>query len=95
MGKLAEFLMLLIGPLVVRGLAAVGFTALVFTGVNELVNSLVANAQTAWSSMSFTILQLATIAGLPQMIGIIFGAYLGVFAMKAAVGASRYILKPK
>ncbi len=95
MGKLAEFLMLMIGPLVIRGLAAVGFTALVFTGVDALVNQLVANATASWSTLPLDVLQLATLGGVPQATGVIFGAELGKFAMKSAVGASRYIFKPK
>jgi len=95
MGKLAEWLMLMVGPLVVRGLAAVGFTAVTFAGVDVLVKQLVANAQTSWSAMPFAVLQLATLGGLPTALGVVFGAAAGRFALKFAVGASQYIFKPK
>jgi Protein of unknown function (DUF2523) len=95
MANIAAWLLALIGPLVVRGLTAVGFTALVFTGVEALVNQLVANAQTQWSTMPLAVLQLSSLAGFPDALGIVFGALLGRFALKAAVGASQYVFRPK
>lgn len=92
---LIPWLLALIGPLVVRGLLAIGFTAIVFTGVEALVNNLIANAQSQWASMPLAVLQLSALGGFTQSIGIVFGAFLGRFAMKAAVGASQYVFRPK
>lgn len=90
----ASWLLALIGPLVVKGLAAVGFTAVVFTGVELLVSQLITSAQTQWATMPFAVLQLATLSGVPESLGLIFGALFSLFTMRAAVGASRYIFKP-
>jgi len=94
MGNLVGWLLALIGPLVVRGLAAIGFTAVVFTGVEVLVNQLVVNAQAQWATMPTALLQLSTLGGFTEAVGLTFGAYLARFALKAAVGASRYIFRP-
>lgn len=91
--NLGTWLLALAAPLVVRGLIALGFTTLVFTGVTELATSLVTMAQTNWSAMPLGVLQLATLSGIPQVMGMIFGAYAARTAMWAALGLKRYILK--
>lgn len=88
------WLLTALGPIVVRAVIALGFTAVTYTGVTALVTSLVTTAQTNWASMPATVLQLATLSGIPQVMGMIFGAYMARVAMWAAVGAARYVLKP-
>jgi hypothetical protein len=80
-------------PLAVRIIAALGFTAVTYTGVTALVNELVGIAQQNWSAMPTAVLQLCTLSGIPQVLGMIFGAYMARVAMWAAVGAARYVLK--
>lgn len=83
----------ILGPLVVRVVVALGFTAVTYTGVTALVDSLLLIAQNNWSSMPLSVLQLATLSGIPQVMGMIFGAYMARVAMWASVGAARYVLK--
>lgn len=90
---LAAWLIAMIAPLVVRGLIALSFTAVVFTGVTELVASLVASAQSSWASMPFAVLQLVSLSGIPEVLGLLFGALSARVTMWAAVGMSRYVLK--
>ena len=80
-------------PLAVRVIAALGFTAVTYTGVTALVDKLVGIAQQNWSAMPTAVLQLCTLSGIPQVLGMIFGAYMARVAMWAAVGAVRYVLK--
>lgn len=91
--NLASWLIALIGPLAIRVIAALGFTAVTYTGVTALVDQLVGVAQQNWASMPLAVLQLVTISGIPQVLGMIFGAYMARVAMWAAVGAARYVLK--
>lgn len=93
MTGIAAWLMALVGPMVVRGLISLGFTAIVFTGVTELVGSLVSTAQSNWASIPGTVLQLASLSGIPQSLGMILGAYMARVAMWSTVGAARYVFK--
>lgn len=94
MTTLATFLVGMLAPLLVRGLIALSFTAVVFTGVTEVVNQLVAMAQSSWATLPSTVLSLVALSGIPQVMGMIFGAYTARVAMWAAVGAARYVFKP-
>lgn len=91
--NVAAWLLTLVGPLVVRVIAALGFTAVTYTGVTALINQLVSTAQSNWSSMPTAVLQLCALSGIPQVLGMVFGAYMARVAMWAAVGAARYVLK--
>ena len=91
--NIAAWLLTLVGPLVIRVIAALGFTAVTYTGVTALINQLVSTAQQNWSAMPTAVLQLLTLSGIPQVLGMIFGAYMARVAMWAAVGAAKYVLK--
>lgn len=87
------WLMSAIGPLAVRALIALGFTAVTFTGVTTVVNTLVGMATANWSAMPAGVLQLAALSGIPQVMGMIFGAYASRMAMVYASSVKRFILK--
>jgi len=93
MSGIAAWLLAMVAPLVVRAVIALAFTAVTFTGVTELVGQLVSLAQSNWSSMPTTVLQLATLSGIPEVLGMIFGAMAARVAMGAAVRATRFVLK--
>lgn len=93
MTQLFAWLMAALGPLVIRAVVALGFTAVTYAGVTTLVSQLVTMAQNNWAAMPTAVLQLAALSGIPQVMGMIFGAYMARIAMWAAVGASRYVLK--
>lgn len=93
MTNLFSWLLAAIGPLAIRAIAALGFTAVTYTGVTALVSNLIQTAQQNWSSIPVAVLQLCTLSGIPQVLGMIFGAYMARVAMWAAVGAARYVLK--
>lgn len=93
MTTLAGWLMALIGPFVMRGIIAAGFTTITFAGVKAIVDQLVVQAQTGWQTLPAVTLQLASIMGLPELLGMLFGAYVSVFALKQATGLTKYVLK--
>lgn len=90
---IAAWLLALVGPLVVRALIALAFTAVTFTGVTIIVDQLVTLAQNSWASLPAAVLQLSALSGIPEVLGMIFGAYAARVAMWAAVGATRYVVK--
>lgn len=71
MTQLAAWLLALIGPLVIKAIIALGFTAIVFTGVTELVNQLIASAQASWSTIPLAVLQLCSLSGIPESLGML------------------------
>jgi hypothetical protein len=89
--NLAALLMGLVAPMVARVLIALSFTAITFTGVTALVGSLVATAQSSWSAMPTAVLQLVTLSGIPQVLGMLFGAMVARVAMWAVVAGTRYV----
>lgn len=93
MTNVFAWLLAIVGPLAIRIIIALGFTAVTFTGIEALVQGLVTTAQDNWSSMPVSVLQFASLSGIPQVMGMIFGAYAARVAMWAVTGASKYVLK--
>lgn len=91
--NIAAWLMALVGPLAIRVIIALGFTAVTLTGVTAAVASLVSIAQNSWSAMPVGVLQLASLSGIPQGLATIFSAYMALFGLRAASGFKKYILK--
>lgn len=92
--NIATWLMGMAGPLVLRVLTTLGLGVLTFTGVTASMQGLIDMATANWSSMGADILALASIAGIPQALGIICGAMLARVGMWAAVSATRFLLSP-
>lgn len=90
--SIASLLMALAGPMALRVLTVLGIGTLTFTGVTEGLQSLIMAAQTNWDTIGADLLGLASIAGIPQGIGIIFGAMSGRVGLWAAVSATRFVL---
>lgn len=93
MPTLAAFLLSMVGPLVLRAITMLGIGVVTFTGVTVAVQGLIDMATANWSSLPSDILALASIAGIPQCLGIICGAFVARTGMWVAVSASRWIVK--
>lgn len=92
MGSLSAILMTMAGPLVLRILTILGVGTMTFTGVTVALQGLIDMATTNWSSLPSDILALASIAGIPQCLGIIAGAYVARVGMWVAVSATRWVV---
>ena len=92
MGTLATLLMGLAGPLVLRALVVLGIGTMTFTGVTVALQGLIDMATNNWSSLPADLLGLASIAGIPQCLGIIAGAYVARVGMWVAVSATRWVV---
>lgn len=89
----ATWLLQLAGPLAIRVLSVLGMTVMTFTGVVELVRELVTMAQSHWAALPAAVLSLASLAGVPQALGIVAGALVARVTLWAATSASRLVFK--
>lgn len=90
----ATWLLSMAGPLVLRVFTTLGLGVMTFTGVTASLQGLIDMATSNWASMGADILALASIAGLPQALGIICGAMTARVGMWAAVSATKFLLSP-
>lgn len=93
MGGIASWLMTIIGPLALKVLAALGIGTLTFTGVNAGLAALITQAQNNWSGLAPDVLALASIAGIPEGIGLICGAMTARVGLWVTAAATRWIVK--
>lgn len=80
-------------PMAIKALSALGFSTITYIGVTAVTAQLVALAQANWSAMPSGVLQIATLSGIPQGLAMVFGAYAALFAIQAAAGFKRFIVK--
>lgn len=87
------WLLAAIGPLVIRAIVALGFSVVTYAGVMVLLNQLISSAQSSWASLPASVIQLCTLAGIPQALGILVGAYAARIGVWASMNASKFVLK--
>ncbi len=90
---LVAWLIALIGPMAVRVIVALGFTAVTFTAVSVLANELISIAQSNWAGLPLTVLQLSALSGIPEVLGMISAAYMARVATWASINGIKYVLK--
>lgn len=71
---LAAFLASLVGPLVKRGLVALGFSFVTYVGVDAALNAALANAKTSLAGLPADALAIIAMSGLTTALGITTGA---------------------
>ncbi len=92
MSTLATLLMSLVGPMVLRALTVLGIGLVTFTGVTAGLNSIIQMVQDNWSNLPAALLALASLAGVPQAMGLIAGAMVARVATWAAISATKWIV---
>lgn len=90
--NLANFLLSMAGPLVLRALLLVGVGTITFTGVALSLQGLIDQSITNWGGVAADVLALSSIAGIPQALGIITGAMTARVGMWAAISATRFMV---
>ena len=93
MPTFAAFLMSLVGPLAIKVITALGMSLITFTGVTVALQGLIDMATTNWASVPSDILALASIAGIPEAIGIICGAFVSRVGMWTVASATKWVTK--
>jgi len=89
---IASWLLTLVGPMALRVLTILGLGTVTFTGVTASLQTLIDMAMTNWSTIPVAVLQLASLMGIPQGLGIIAGAMTARVGMWAAVSATKFVL---
>jgi hypothetical protein len=74
MNTLFAFLASAVCALALRVVAALGLGIVTFTGVDTVLSNLIASAQGNWSSGAADILGLASVAKVPECLGLLAGA---------------------
>lgn len=92
--NIASWLMTMVGPLVLRAMTLLGLGTITFTGVTTSLQTLIDMATSNWSSVAGDVLALASIAGIPQAVGIICGAMVARVGLWAAISATKFMLSP-
>lgn len=87
------FLVAAVGPLAIRALITIGFVAVSFAGVTTAYAALITSVQGSWSALPVAVLQLASIAGVPAGLGIVFGAMAARIALWVTASGSKLIFK--
>lgn len=95
MPTLAAWILANVGPWAIQALVTVGFVGVSFAGVTTAFAGLVTYAQTAWGGLPLSVIQLASVAGVPACLGIVFGAGSARVALWAAVNGTKLIFKGK
>lgn len=92
MSSLVTLLMGLAGPMVLRALLVLGIGTVTFTGVTASISGLMGSAVNSWAAMPYAVLQLASLGGVPEGLGIVCGAIVARVTLWSAVSASRFVL---
>lgn len=83
MPSLFAWLMAAAWPIVKKVLLMLGIGFITYESVNTLTDSVINSAQSAWGGMTGSALQIVSLAGMPEAMGIVAGA----FAARAALVA--------
>lgn len=87
----ATWLISMVGPIIVKVLAFIGITLTTIAGVDVVFGQLQGYATSNWAGMPAAVIQLCSLAGVPEGLGIIFGAFNARLAMWSFVAAKRFL----
>lgn len=93
MNTFAGLFLGLVGPMLSRALVYLGITAVTISGVNGLMAALLALTTDRLSGMPSAFLQLATLAGVPQALGMVWGAINARIAVWVALSSTKWVTK--
>ena len=91
MPTLAAFLISMVTPLVGRVLVALGFSVVSYVGFDAMFTQIANQAANAYAGLPSAVLGLAGLAGLPQALGILFGALATRVALISATALAKRI----
>lgn len=91
--NITAWLLAIVGPAALRVLAALGLGLATFSGVDTILQTLTQSAQQSWGGLPGAVLGLASLAGVPAALGMIFGAMAARVALWMASSATRLVFK--
>lgn len=86
-------LMMLVGPMVMRGLIYAGFSVFAIAGLEAAVDLLVAQVQDSFSGIPSAVLQLASLANVPEGLGLVLGSYAARVLIWVKMNAVKMVIK--
>lgn len=87
------WLIALAGPLATRALFYLGFAALAMSGITAAVDLLIAQLDASWAGLPSAVLSLASLAHVPQGLGLIVGAHLARIALWVKINGTKLIFQ--
>jgi hypothetical protein len=90
MSDLTAWLLSMVWPVLLRVMTFFGIGALTFTGVVELVNTVIQYAKDQWELLPVAVVQLAAISGVPQALGMVTAAVLAKLGIWSLAKATRF-----
>jgi Protein of unknown function (DUF2523) len=78
---LAAWLLAIAWPIAKKVLAGLGIGWLTYEGVTAALNAVIGAVQANWGAVSGSILQIASLGGIPEVMGIICGALVARLAI--------------
>lgn len=88
----ASMLLGLVGPLLSKALLYLGITAVTLSGVQTVFNALLSQMQAGYGSLPPTVLNLAGLAGMPDALGLIWGAFNARLALWITLNSTRWVI---
>ena len=86
-----SFLLAAVGPLAIKILAALGISAVTFVGVDTAMQALIAHVTNGYGGLPGSVLLLASLAGMPQALGLVLGAINARLALWLAASATKWV----
>lgn len=74
MANLFLWVIALVGPVVKKALVLLGIGVVTYASVTTLAASVVSHAQSNWGQVTGAVLQISSLGGIPEVLGIITGA---------------------
>lgn len=91
---LFSFLAAAVGPLAIRILLALGISAITFVGVDVAVAALVNRVVSSYAGLPVATLQLCSLAGVGQGLGVVLGAVNARLALWSLAAATQWVTRP-
>lgn len=89
--NLVTWLLSLVGPLASKALLYLGITAVTLSGVQTAFGLLLAHMQSGYSGMPSDVVALAGLAGMPDALGLIWGAFNARLAIWVTLNSTRWV----
>jgi hypothetical protein len=87
------FLAAIAGPIAVRALIYLGFGLFSFAAVATAFNVLITLLQDRWAGLPAAVLQLASLAKVPQALGLVMGAYMARLTIWIKINGIKMLFK--
>ena len=76
MANLFAWLMAAVWPLAKKVLVMLGIGMVTYGAISTLIASVVSQVQSSWGGVTGVVLQLCSLGGIPEVLGIITGAFV-------------------